>query len=396
MNLAIIDDPVWTTRTDPLGDAAVMALLAEGGPSVINTSLELLSNEPPHEGWPAGLREFVQAVPVPTTLDEQRIERAQDAFMSFGMLGVSILACASLPETYCLPGIAKLLAMSGQLTTHVGRRLEMTGQMLFDVMTPKSLLPGGVAHKAVLRTRLMHAALRYMLLNERRVAQDTGDTVLLNEVIAWTNEYGQPINQMELVYTLMTFSHVVLRSAVALGIEPQHDTFEDYIYTWNVVGRLLGIEPELLPDSQAEAAQLFERIKAAHARQSDQAAHLMATLEGYWVGNWPALVRPFAAPAMHALCDRLLTPETRRMLNIPTPQTLSQHEQDLMLKPVEIGLRLTERVFLALPSTAHLAAVVTQHWANRRTDIPDRGLNDTHQHMLDAWFERESKDGIGA
>lgn len=389
MNVAIIDDPEWRIRVDPLADAAIVSILAEGGPPMISRSLALLSNVPPPGAWPNALQEYVRAVPMPTSLDEQRLERAQGAFMAFGPLGVSILACASLPETYCLPGIAKLLAMSGQLTAHVGRRLEMTGQMLFDVMAPKSLLPGGVAFRAVLRTRLMHSALRYMLLNELTVARETGDGVLRQSVVAWTNEFGQPINQMELVYTLMTFSHVVLRSAVTLGIEPRPEAFEDYIYSWNVVGRLLGIEPELLPDSWAEAEQLFERIKSAHARGSEQSVQLMADLEGYWVAQWPTPVQSFSAPAMHALCERLLTPDTRQMLGITVPRTLAQSEVELLMKPAAVGLRLTQRVFEALPVTSHLAAAFIQHWATRRTAIPDGGLNDTHARMVESWFRHD-------
>ena len=396
MNVAIIDDPQWRTRVDPLADAAIVSILAEGGPPMINLSLAMLSNVPPPGAWPKALQDFVQAVPMPANLDEQRFERAQEAFMAFGPLGVSILACASLPETYCLPGIAKLLAMSGQLTTHVGRRLEMTGQMLFDVMTPKSLLPGGVAFKAVLRTRLMHAALRYMLLNELHVARAAGDGELRQSVIAWTSEFGQPINQMELAYTLMTFSHVVLRSAVALGIEPRPGPFEDYIYTWNIVGRLLGIEPELLPDSWAEAEQLFERIKSAHARGSEQSVHLMADLEGYWVTQWPTPVQSFSLPAMHALCERLLTPDTRQMLGITVPRSLEQSEVEMLMKPAAVGLRLTQRIFEALPITSHLAAAFIQHWATRRTAVVDGGLNDTHEHMVESWFRHDEKHGPDA
>jgi hypothetical protein len=387
VNLETLSDPIWLSRTDPLADAAVQALFAEGGVPAVNRALALLSNEPPGDAWPKALREFVQAVPVPSTLDEVRLDRAQEAFMSFGVLGVAILACASLPETYCLPGTAKLLAMSGQLTEHVGRRLEMTGQMLFDVMTPRSLLPGGIAFKAVIRTRLMHAALRFMLLNELRVPQKDADQALRAGVAAWTAEFGQPVNQIELVYTLMTFSHVVLRSAVALGIRPQPEIFEDYIYAWNVVGRILGIDPALLPDSQAEAEQVFERIKAARARATPEATQLMVSLKAYWVSSWPLLMRPMAGPAMHAISARILSPETLQLLDFTAPESFLEHEAEALLVPASAGLRLAERVFETLPPAAHLAAAIMQHWANRRTAIPDGGLTDTHQHMLDAWLE---------
>lgn len=391
MNVAIIDDPIWRQRTDPAGDRALEAILAEGGPAMVNQALQLLSNVPPPGPWPKALQAFVQSVPLPNPADEARFLRAQQAFMTFGIVGVSVLACASLQRT--VPGIATLLSMSGQLTDHVGRRLELTGQMLFDVMTPRSLLPGGVAFKSVLRTRLIHSALRHMLLAEKRVAAKADDAELGREVIKWTSDYGQPINQMELAYTLMTFSHVVLRGAVALGIKPQVQGFEDYIFTWNAVGRLLGVDEALLPASWDEAAQLFDRIKAAHAAPTPACKQLMIDLEGYWVKQWPAILHPLAGPAMFALCGTMLDDRTRDMLGIHPPRTLMQSEADLLLKPTEAGLRLAQRVFTALPSTAHVAAAFIQHWATRRVDVTDGGLNDTHRHMIEAWFHHEALQG---
>lgn len=391
MNVEIVDDPIWMERADPAGDAALEAILKEGGPPAVNLSLQLLSNVPPQKAWPKALQTFVQSVPIPNPADEARFMRAQDAFMTYGIVGITVLACASLPETYCLPGIATLLVMSGQLTDHVGRRLELTGQMLFDVMTPKSLLPGGVAFKSVLRTRLIHSALRHMLLAEKKVAAQRNDPELNREVIEWTTDFGQPVNQMELIYTLMTFSHVVLRGAVDLGLQPHVQAFEDYIFTWNAVGRLLGIDEALLPGSWDEAAEIFNRIKAKHAMATPACARLMRDLEGYWIKEWPALVRPLAGPAMNAICHTLLDERTREILDLHPARTLLQSEADLLLRPTEAGFRLGQRIFTALPSTAHIAASLIQHWATRRVDIADGGLNDTHQHMLDAWFQHEAE-----
>jgi len=398
MNLRVLDDTDWTQQVDPLADKALLAVLAEGGPKAVDVALELLSNQPPHESWSPALRDFAQHVHQQTIadLDEARLETAQRAFMTFGLLNVAILGCASLPETYCLPGTARLLAMSGQLTRHAGRRFVMTAQMVFDVMTPGSLKPGGVAVRAVARTRLMHAALRHMVWEELQVAQDTHDLELRREVLAWTAEFGQPVNQLELVYTLMTFSHVVLRSVVLMGLDPQKEAFEDYIYTWNIVGRMLGIEPALLPDSMADAERLFEAIKTKHAKSTPQGAKLIAALEEYWRQSWPSLLRPAALPVMHALFDQLLTPETRVILRIKTPQTLAQRAARLSIKVVAVGLRLAEHLFMRFPAIARLAARAIRRFVNKRTATSDGGLYDTQQHVFHAWSERVKARRSGA
>src|SRR5262249_4869097 len=149
------------------------------------------------------------------------------------------------------------LALSHQLTDHVTRRIVMTGQMLFDVMTPGVFALDGRAMQSLRRTRLMHAAIRTMLLDGSRSKKTA---------LVWTDKWGQPINQLELVYTLLTFSHVVLRSVRILGVTPDAAMEDAYNYAWNVAGEVLGVHPDLLPANAAEAAAEFEHIKAAHKR----------------------------------------------------------------------------------------------------------------------------------
>jgi hypothetical protein len=286
--------------------------------------------------------------------------------------------------------------MSGQLTHHAGRRFVMTGQMVFDVMTPGSLQPGGVAVRAVLRTRLMHAGMRHMLWHELQTAQETHDPELRSAVLAWTAEYGQPVNQLELVYVLLTFSHVVLRSAVLMGLNPQTKTFDDYIYTWNVVGRMLGIEPELLPESSADAQKLFDEIKARHAGATRQGPRLIAALEECWRQVWWSPLRPMAMPFLHALFDQVLTPETRLILQIKTPQTLAQRAARVSMKLLGVLARMAQRIFITFPATARVAAFLIARIANNRTATSDGGMYDAQQHMFRSWSARLKSRGVGS
>lgn len=382
MNLAILDEPRWQTQMDPLADAAATTIISRGGVPAMSQALELLSAVPPEKPWPAGLKEYVEQTTVPTGVDWTRVKAAQDWFNTWGVLATASLFCASLPETYVIPGIAALLALSHQLTDHVTRRIVMTGQMLFDVMTPAAFALDGRAMQSLRRTRLMHAAIRVMLLDDSK----SGKTPLV-----WTDKYGQPINQLGLVYTLLTFSHVVLRSVRILGVSPDQEMEDAYNYAWNVAGEVLGVHPDLLPANAAEAAAAFERIKAARKRvgANDYQRLLIEALEVCWKGQFSALHVPFSVPILHALFETLLSDETRAILGIARPPAV-QESLNTAVRPVfEGAVHLVDDVYRHLPPAARLAAAVNHYFAVHITEVRDGGLYDTQRHMR-AWAEEVS------
>jgi hypothetical protein len=382
MNLAILDEPRWQTEMDPLADAAAATIITRGGVPAMSLALELLSAVPPEKPWPTGLEEYVEQTTVPTGVDWTRVTAAQDWFNTWGVLATASLFCASLPETYCIPGIAALLALSHQLTDHVTRRIVMTGQMLFDVMTPAAFTLDGRAMQSLRRTRLMHAAIRTMLLND----STKGRTSLV-----WTDKYGQPINQLELLYTLLTFSHVVLRSVRILGVVRDAEMDDAYNYAWNVAGTVLGVHPDLLPASAAEAEAAFERIKAAHMRTgaNDYQRALMQALEVCWKGQFLPLHVPFSVPTLHVLFETLLSEETRTVLGIARPTALQESLNTALLPIVEGAVHVVDEVYRHLPPAAHVASAVNHFFAAHITEVRDGGLYDTQRHMR-AWSEQVS------
>jgi len=115
---------------------------------------------------------------------------------------------------------------------------------------------------ALQRLRLLHAMVRMFV--QRRLESPHRLAGLASSGI-WDGENGLPINQLELLHTLLTFSHVVLRSfdIWKCGLTPyQH---EAYIHLWNVAGALLGIRPELLPRNADDAKRTFETLKTRYA-----------------------------------------------------------------------------------------------------------------------------------
>jgi len=206
--------------------------------------------------------------------------------------------------------------------------------------------------------------------------------------LQWSSEFGKPINQLELVHTLMTFSHVILRSAERLGIALNRENSDRYIYTWNVAGRVLGIDARLLPDDWSQAESVFETTKAMQARATEDAKTLVQALEASWTRQFAAHHLPLARPLMHSLFQSLLTHRTRDMLGIEDPGWIGSEMIALVMPAVEEIVHLSDALFRALPPAARVAAAVNMFFARRETDdIQDRGLYDTLKHMR-AWFDQ--------
>ena len=144
---------------------------------------------------------------------------------------------------------------------YVRRRLNFTMRMVFDIMNRGGLQARGKGLLAVQRIRIIHAVIR--LLMERKFNTPS----LLAELsgIERRDADGLPINQAELLYTLMTFSHVVLRSFDRFGCRLTPFEQESYVHTWNVVGALLGIRESLLPHDVEDARRTFDELHAKYA-----------------------------------------------------------------------------------------------------------------------------------
>lgn len=237
-------------------------------------------------GMGEALQRYVTAAQsLPPWADRDRIARAETMFMDYGVLSVTMLFCASLPQCYVVPDLAAVLHATGQLEERAEHRIRTTGAMIFPVMMTGGLtLPIGSGIAQILKVRLIHATVRNLMLRASPAAAVTalrsanggadlipplaraqpGDSMQhALHVHGWDlKACALPNNQEELAYTLLTFSYVFLRSLRCLGIAFTPTQEEDYLHTWNVAGYFLGIRRELLVDTMDQAAALFARMQA--------------------------------------------------------------------------------------------------------------------------------------
>jgi len=207
--------------------------------------------------------------PLPDWADEAKLRAGQEFFECWTLPICTALFCASLPTGYAGAKGVQVLALTSDLASgDMGRRVAETAQMLVDIMdpgprSPATLEPGGQGHLTVRGVRLLHAVVRDAILTSPQVTHTCDESVPTR----WCSDWGHPINQEDLLGTLLTFTVSVLDALDRLGIPYDPAGAEGYVHVWCVVGAQLGIDPTLLPADRAEAQAVADVIyRRQHGR----------------------------------------------------------------------------------------------------------------------------------
>ena len=245
-------------RADPVADAAVESL-ANLGPGAAHRALDAaLDGSGPA---PEAVEALVGAAGAfPVWADEARLARAGELLFRSGVPGGIVLGAKSLLSGYCAPGGNKPLVWSGRLETGVSRRLAETARFVTAVAEPGGLGRHAPGFRIALRVRLIHAQVRFL------IGQKGG----------WqTQQWGLPINQHDMMGTILLFAHAWLDGIEALGIHITPQEAEDYVHLWRVVGHILGVEHDLLPATRAEGDRLGDFILLTQGPPDDDSRRLV-------------------------------------------------------------------------------------------------------------------------
>ncbi|MEL6655889.1 MAG: oxygenase MpaB family protein, partial [Bacteroidota bacterium] len=240
-------------QADPPADELLAQLVAEQGPAQAKATFDLLIRrvEMPLAELPPLVQDYWQShQQLPARLDQEQLRIAQDFFVDHGPKLLVILYYKSLPMLYsCVKG-AEVLVKTARLDRPQGdwrifaRRVAETAQFLLGVMRPGGLVNVGEGVQLIQKVRLIHASIRHFLLAD-----------------GWDQSaFGLPINQEDMAITLCSFGISTLNGLERMGVEVAEEQKEAYVHVWSAVGEMLGIVPELLPDSVAAARALEEAI----------------------------------------------------------------------------------------------------------------------------------------
>ena len=251
---------------DPPADDAVRELFEHGDVGAVNSLMrQLVTNDQivPSQMHENIRRYLAETGGLPQWADASKISEAEDFFGRNGLLISMSLFFASLPSCYACAKGAQVLYLTARLETDPKRRLGETSQMILDAMATGGLGPDGDGVRDAQKVRLMHAAVRHLILNSGR----------------WNADWGMPINQEDMGGTLMTFSCTPLRCLDKLGIAVAPDEAEAYIHAWNVIGHIMGVRPEMLPASFSEAEDLLDTIGHRHFERSEAGVEMTRALK---------------------------------------------------------------------------------------------------------------------
>ncbi len=199
---------------------------------------------------------------LPAWVDRDRVIRGQEVFMQRMAPAVLVLLCKSLPEGYATAGATKILNISGELLNHTYHRLMGTLELLVNVSSPEGFERPGLALVNALQMRLLHAGVRSKVAPVVLERREPGGYA------AYVQRFGVPVNQEDMLATIMAFSLLVVRGLRTLGVPLDEQEAEDFYYVWRVFAHEMGIHPPTdaqddchLPKDLTEAAAFYEAYR---------------------------------------------------------------------------------------------------------------------------------------
>jgi hypothetical protein len=296
--------------TDPPADQAVQSLFEQGDVDAVNALMNKLvkNDQIVPTDLPQCIQDYLtQTEGLPPWADPAKIKLAESFFGRCGLFIGGALYCASLPECYAAANGVQVLYLTARLTTDPKRRIGETAQMIIRAFAPGGLAPNGDGIRDAQKVRLMHAAVRHMALKSGQ----------------WNPEWGQPINQEDMAGTLAAFTWVVLDAMKKLGIKLTADEAESYLHGWRVIGHVMGLRSDMLPDDLTDAGELVQAIRRRQFRPCEAGRQLTQALIEAMEGQTPG-----------ALFKEMPATMIRFLLGDPTADILGVPNEDWTIRPI--------------------------------------------------------------
>jgi hypothetical protein len=199
---------------------------------------------------PAKLRDFLtSALTLPAWTDDAAIGRAQK------FLSDHVAATALMEIMFVVPERARYSGEVQVLHGAVGPHDSASAagkadRFVTSLATPGSNGPTGDLLVNALKVRLVHAAVRHLLL-----AQTPWDSAA----------YGPPISQIYLLaeWSLLTVSVGDTLAKVGAGMSQAQAA--DFLHTWRVLGTVMGLTADAMATTWADARHLAQVVDARYA-----------------------------------------------------------------------------------------------------------------------------------
>ena len=225
-------------QTDEQADRVIREVIAVEGFAKTHAWIERGFSDPGTEELPEALQQLISFTrKQPEWLDPVKLENGARLCRRSGATGLIVLRNYCLMGGYESAAINKPLIFTEALKKGAAKRMAETTEFWVKVIGEHALVEI-VGLKECLIVRLMHAYARESILKRSD----------------WkTEEWGQPLNQWDMLATNLGFSIVFLDGLRLLGMKPSPEEVEGLFHFWKYVGYLLGIPEYLLPENEEDA-----------------------------------------------------------------------------------------------------------------------------------------------
>lgn len=224
------------------------------------------------------------------------------------------------------------MARTGGFSADVVRRrlLETLQHILQVSLSLDSIKPGGKGHVSSVRVRLLHASVRRRVLSLVKNRPEYYDI----------KKYGIPINDLDCIATIHTFStSVVFLGLPRQGIFLRNQEIEDYIALWRLVAFYMGTPTDCF-ETTAQARAMMESLSVSEIDPTDTGRILAQNI---------ILGLEYTAPTyaskeyLEAMARKLNGDELSDSLNLPRPSLYYQalvYGQCILVMAACYGLRV--------------------------------------------------------
>jgi hypothetical protein len=251
---------------DPAADDFVLRCFADpAGKAELYRWLEALDKNSDLADLPEALQKellFRAASILPGWADEKIMQAGMKFFKGHSNHIMQLLGLLSLPYCYAAANGAMVLYLSERLKRDTKKRLTDTGKFVWDVLSVDAFSKEGRGFSALLKTRLIHAIVRYYTLLSHR----------------WRMEWGYPVNQEDMAGTNLAFSLIIIRGLRKTGLTVGQDEQIAFIHLWAVISSLLGVDERLIPANGKEANWQEKVIRGSQFKASDHGKELTDSL----------------------------------------------------------------------------------------------------------------------